>query len=164
MLIIIVILDYVMTELVPLSQSCHFAVSCIGIPWSSRSLVRYISSLWPFSIRFHIFLFSGSLFDVLFHIGILPTCLQEPKLRQSWIGITQICVVVQVRAIVTPGRSYWALFKSFTICYILWLVHHRFISRYWSLNFVTALCFCAMFWWWWSNWFYSSSQTSGMVT
>jgi hypothetical protein len=32
---------------------------------------------------------------ILFHIGILLICSPEPKLTQSWIGITQICVVVQ---------------------------------------------------------------------
>jgi len=51
--------------------------------------------------------------NILFHIGILLTCSLEPKLSQSWIGITQICVVVQVRTKVTHGFGFTRLLQSY---------------------------------------------------
>ncbi|GJM97338.1 hypothetical protein PR202_ga14258 [Eleusine coracana subsp. coracana] len=77
---IVVMLDFVMTKLLLLSQSCHFEISCVSIPWSSGPLVC-----------------------------ILPTCSPEPKLSQFLIGITRIYVVAQVRSKVIQDRSNWLI-------------------------------------------------------
>lgn len=51
-----------------------------------------------------------------FDIGILLTCSPEPKSSQSWIGITQICVVVQVSPtllMVSSSRISW---RNHSLC------------------------------------------------